>query len=298
MKLLLNQRRVSVNSGGKPNRRAGLALLAAVFLAAFCVLCVWRAGLVPASAAPVPASGARPQTLPVPAGLPAGLRPTDAPERILPLFLNLPYREDGAVDENGRYTLFASPGVRLETPGLNCSGFVLEASRFLLRTNIPLEAATRDRLGDSGPASPHGEDWDFGWDILLNISEGFPRALLLPGGKNMDPAKATGFAPRGFDLHAPETRGELLGRLRPGYLYLVSFNKDVTRPGYAMQHYHVGLILPTASGQAWLYQTTGAAGKVNRRDLNSREGWASFARAFANTGGVRKHVLVVEVKLP
>lgn len=285
-----------------PLTRLLIAVGASLLLCgAACAMDAPPAGAPPQAA--VPQSGQRPATVdtavPVPAGLfPPGVSAASPPDRILSAFLNLPYREDGAINDAGQYTLFAAPQTVLRTPGLNCSGLVLEASRLLLRTNIPLERAVRDRLDDSGPDSPHGEDWDFGWDLLLNIAEGFPSALLLPGDATLEPAKATGFSPRGFDLHAPRTKAELLSRLRPGYLYLLSFSKDVTRKGYQMQHYHVGLVHVAPSGEAWLYQTTGKAGKANRRDISSESGWNSFIRSFANTGNVRKMLLVLEVELP
>ena len=195
--------------------------------------------------------------LPVPQGLASAITKDSSPEQTLAAFLGIPYRFDGAVDELGRYSTFADPSRVYPTPGLNCSGLVLAASRFLLGKNITLAQAVRDRLGDSGPGSPNGEDWDFGWDLIMNISEGFSRSLLLPGGKSQDPATATGFSPRGYDIQQPATWRELPGRLEPGYLYLVSLNVDGRRKGYGLQHYHVGLIHVDGAGRAWFYQTTG-----------------------------------------
>ena len=211
--------------------------------------------------------------------------------------MGLPYRDDGTVDENGRYSLFATPEKTFPSPGLNCSGFVVSASRFMLRRNITTAQAVRDRLGDSGPDSPKGQDWDFGWDLILNASEGSTRTLLLPGGATADPASRSGTF-RGYDLHDPATWKELRARMKPGKLYLVSFSKETTRKGYTLMHYHVGFILPTERGELWLYQTTPEFGKVNRRDLGTQEGLASFLRSFANTGKVRKMIAVLEVALP
>ena len=235
---------------------------------------------------------------PVPQGLfPAGITQDSAPEHILPCFLDLPYRNDGAVNASGQYTLFADQSKTFPTPGLNCSGYVLEASRFLLRKNFTLPEAIKDRLGDSGPGSPHGEDWDFGWDLIMNISEGFPRTLLMPGGVSQDPAGTTGFL-RGYDIQTPATWKELPGRLQPGYLYLVSINVESRRKGYGLQHYHVGLIHVADTGEAWFYQTTGKGSQVNRRDLKTTAGQESFKQSFANSGNKRKMMLVLAVKLP
>ena len=237
------------------------------------------------------------EAIPVPLGLPAAIS-EDAPDRIAAAFLGIPYRFDGAVNEFGQYSMFADQSRIFSTPGLNCSGLVLAASRFFLGRNVTLSEAIRDRLGDSGPGAPDGEDWDFGWDLILNISEGFTRELLLPGGKVQDPATATGFSPRGYDIHEPATWEELPGRLLPGYLYLVSLNTTGHRKGYGLQHYHVGFLHVDPAGKAWFYQTTGKGAVANRRDLKSPQGQASFKRSFANTGGNRKMMLILAVPLP
>lgn len=234
--------------------------------------------------------------IPVPYGLRIGANAS--PDAVAEAFLGLPYRVDGAVNAAGEYTLFADQGKRFRTPGLNCSGLVLELSRFLLGRNITLEESLRDRLGDSGPASAHGEDWDFGWDLIMNISEGFPRRFLLPGGGVLDPAGTSGFSSRGYDIHAEATRRELPSRFTRGRLYLISLNVEGRRRGYGLQHYHVGIVHSASGGQAWLYQITGRGRGANRRDLKSDKGWESFARAFANNGDSRKMMLVLEVDLP
>jgi hypothetical protein len=236
--------------------------------------------------------------VPEPPGLAPGISAQRSPEKILSAFLGIPYRFDGAVDEFGRYSTFADPSRVFSTPGLNCSGLALAASRFLLRKNITLAQAVRDRLGDSGPDSPRGEDWDFGWDLIMNISEGFPRSLLLPGGASQDPAGADGAAPRGYDITLDATWKELPDRLLPGYLYLVSLNAEGRRKGYGLQHYHVGLIHVDSLGRAWFYQTTGRGAVSNRRDLKSPTGRESFKKSFVGAGKTRKMMLILAVTLP
>lgn len=238
--------------------------------------------------------------IPLPEPLRSAHARSQQPEALLQSFLGIPYRDDGAVGDDGLYTLFANPKARFNTPGLNCSGFVLEASRLLLRENISVAKATRDRLNDSGPQSPLGQDWDFGWDLIMNIAEGRSPRMLLPGGKSMDPAKdaISGKTPRGFDLHAPETWQELPGRIRPGYMYLVSFSKDSSRKPYTLLHYHVGVLFRAPSGTLWLYHATGQKGSVNRRDIGSAEGRAAFLKSYANSGKAQKMIVVLEVPLP
>jgi hypothetical protein len=243
---------------------------------------------------PVPAFAA--DDVPVPPGLPTDTAAdTDAAAAA---FVGVPFRQDGAIDENGRFTLFSRPELRFAGPGLNCSGLVLGISRFLLDRNISLKDAARDRLGDSGPNAPDGRDWDFGWDLILNISQGTPRTLLLPGFRIADPEAGSGRTPRGFAVNEESSLPELCGRMRRGFFYLVSFSVEGHRRGYGLQHYHVGLILPSAKGEAWFYQTSGKRGRAARWNLNSEDGRAAFRRAFADTGGRRKMMFVLEVDLP
>ncbi|MDR0453918.1 MAG: hypothetical protein LBH05_03800 [Deferribacteraceae bacterium] len=221
-----------------------------------------------------------------------------SPEEILAVFLGIPYRVDGCVDGQGRYTLFTGYDKFFSTPGLNCSGFVLEASRILLKRNIPLSVAINDRLGDSGPGAPLGQDWDFGWDMILNISEGLERVLLLPGNVRADPAAGSGLAPLGFDLHAPETWRELPDRIRSNHLYLVSFSKTSGQRGSSsLKHYHVALLIRISEKDWYIYNTTQKRGKVYRENLGSVQGRNRFLNAYANTGNARKHIFIIELPL-
>jgi len=229
--------------------------------------------------------------------LPPKLKPAlDArtPEELLDTFLGVPFREDGAIDEHGNYTLFGRPDKLFKEPGLNCSGFVLAASRLLFQKNIPLVVAVRDRLGDSGGGATLGQDWDFGWDLVLNVSEGLKRTLILPGGLSANPAAGNGLAPLGFDLHSPETWQELPGRIRPNYIYLVSLNRPTAQRGYILLHYHVGILLRTPDNNLYLYHSIKKQGVV-RENLGNEVSRARFLDSNANIGNSRKHIFVVEV---
>lgn len=220
------------------------------------------------------------------------------PDDVCAAFLDIPYRTDGTVDETGAYTTFADRSRRFSTPGLNCSGLVLGMSRFLLGRNITLDEAVRDRHGDSGPGAPGGEDWDFGWDLIMNISEGLPRRWLLPGMKVAGTEGSTGSTHPGYVIQSDATWRELPGRFHPGRLYLLSLTDHGRLKGYGLQHYHVGLVLVASGGEAWFYQTTGKGAVANRRDLKSMNGVKSFRRSFADNGKTKKTVLVLEVDLP
>lgn len=236
--------------------------------------------------------------IPTPSGLKYAILTDDSPETILNAFLGIPYRIDGAINDDGRYVSFNRTDKFYQSSGLNCSGFVLEASRFLLQTNIPLEHAKRDRHEDSSVDSSYGQDWDFGWDLILNIGEGLSAQFILPNGQVAQPSETTALSPRGFDLHKPETWQELSERLKQKHLYLVSFNRDTNKKGYKMQHYHVGLFYVDEANHIWLYQTTGSARKVYRRDLSDPAQRAVFLKSFANAGQYRKYIAILEVPLP
>ena len=246
----------------------------------------------------VPGHGA--ELLPVPEGIPA-LRTARGMDAVIAALLDVPYRDDGAIDEKGRFTLFANQEKFFASPGLNCSGFVLEASRFLFRRNVTLAEAVHKRFGDSGssagPGAALGEDWDFGWNLVLNISEGLSRAMLLPGGESVDPATLDGLAAQGFDLHAASTWEELPGRIRPDCLYLVSFNRESRRKNYKLQHYHVALLHRAADGSLRITQATSQRRRVYQRNLSAKDGLAHFLQSFANFGNIRKKIAVVEVRL-
>ncbi|MEJ2716140.1 MAG: hypothetical protein P8182_03240, partial [Deltaproteobacteria bacterium] len=86
--------------------------------------------------------------------------------------LGIPYRDDGVLDSRGRFTTFNRPDEIYSTPGMNCSGLVLSVSRFLLNKNFTLTEASRDRQNNSGPGAAFGKDWDFGLDLILNLTDG------------------------------------------------------------------------------------------------------------------------------
>lgn len=217
-----------------------------------------------------------------------------AAETVLNAFLSIPYRVDGCTDDKGRYTLFEHPEKIFETPGLNCSGLVLAASRILLKKNFTIQESKRDRLEDSGPDAPMGHDWDFGWDLIMNIVDGTTATVILPNGATARPEDCTGVSPLGFEVQDPKTWVELQNRIRPGYLYLVSMNSTGRRKGYGLQHYHVGLMIRGTGGGLFFYQTTPQAKKTDRRNLSLKKDLSSFLKAFKDVGRTKKRILIVE----
>ena len=234
---------------------------------------------------------------PVPPLLPTLEKAHDT-DSILAALTGVFYRLDGGIDEQGNFILLAKPETKFSSPGFNCSGLVLEATRFLLNKNITIRDAVKDRLNDSGPDSPLGQDWDFGWDLALNISEGSPRTLLLPENKKADPSTMNGMVARGFDLHSSETWVEIPARILPGHLYLASFSRESSAGGYKLLHYHVGILHRNMQGDIIITHTTRTRKKSYQQNLSDKKGLESFLTAFANTGTARKMVAIIEVELP
>ncbi|WP_243310479.1 hypothetical protein [Fundidesulfovibrio agrisoli] len=212
--------------------------------------------------------------------------------------LGIPYRPDGVRDPSGRWTTFEHPEQAFAAPGLNCSGLDYTLMRLLGATTVDPRQAARDRLGDSGPGAPKGQDWDFGFDIILNLTDQLKRRWLLPQARAVSPAD-TGEAMRGFPVEDRAAWKAALSQIAPNQAApsqaaLVSFSQPGRRKGYGLQHYHVGLILPDASGGRWLYQATPKSG-AHKLNLASPEGMDRFQRFFA---GPDRRALLLGVTLP
>lgn len=207
--------------------------------------------------------------------------------------LGIPYRPDGVRDESGRWTLFEQPGKTFDTPGLNCSGLDFALMRLIAPGGPGIRQAARDRLGDSGPGASMGQDWDFGFDLILNLSEGMPRRWLAPEPRALSPADS-GKASLGFPVADRAAWKRALSQIGPNQACLVSFSQTGRRAGYTLQHYHVGVILPGAGGSRWLYQATPKSG-VHKMDLADPKGMERFLGVFS---GGDKRVLLLSVDLP
>ncbi|MEW5721854.1 MAG: hypothetical protein AB1896_02015 [Thermodesulfobacteriota bacterium] len=262
-----------------PAALAGILARAAVFLL------LW---ITPASAF---------DQIPVPRILEErGIRDQTDPVAVADTFLNIPYRLDGTLDEQGRFTLFEEPDRIFDDPGLNCSGLLLSATRFLLRRNITLQEAQFDRLGDSGLESPLGKNWDYGWDLILNLTEGRWRQVVMPDDGDYHLEGQTAETLRGFDLQDQAAWEKVLARIKPGYLYLASLSKPTAKA--AALHWHVSLILADAKGGVYLYQTTRTSNRTYRTDLRSASGRDRFHQAFPHSWRGKKMILIIETKLP
>jgi len=219
------------------------------------------------------------------------------PVEIADTHLGIPYRDDGTLDSGGRFTTFGNPERILDTPGLNCSGLVLSVARFLFNKNFSLAEATRDRLGNSGDNSALGKDWDFGWDLILNLTEGGQPRLLSPDSKNHPIESVDGINTRGFDLHDTAAWRGILSQMQPGKVYLGSISRPTNKRGYKVLHYHVVLMLPDGKGGVWLYHSTQRS-NVHRMNIATTQGMNRFQSQFRGSREDAKNILVVEATLP
>ena len=218
----------------------------------------------------------------------------DTPQNILPVFLGIPYRPDGIINDDGHYATFNAPDVTFQQPGLNCSGFVLAASRIMLKSNLLVADCIRDREGDSGPNAKDGHDWDFGFDLVMNISEGWPHKVLTPSQTAAIPETMTGKTVPTFAPHDASFAADLLPQIRENGFYLVSFSRHTTPNSPPRLHYHTGIIIREGT-EVWLYSTTTRSGKIIRHNLATEEGLARFRASFSDTKGSYKHLTVIFV---
>lgn len=229
------------------------------------------------------------------------LRPDATAREILDAFVGVPYRSDGAVDKKGRFVLFADPATRFDTPGLNCSGFVVAALRLLLQNPVSLEQAKLDRLNDSGENAPLGQDWDFGWDVALNLLEGRPTELLLPqGALPLDAAALQGLdgrSLRGFELTSVEAWRQVLPLMQAGTIVLADWSKPWNKQGYTLLHHHMALILPLKNGERWYYHAVGKRG-VERLALHTRKGLARLLKMYPPSSLGARRALLLSTPLP
>lgn len=208
--------------------------------------------------------------------------------RLQPL-LGIPYRADGVEDAQGRFVRFSAPNQPLTQPGLNCSGFLVAASRRLLGFQGSPEAAARDRANDSGNGASLGQDWDFGLDLILNLSEGHPRRQLFPEGPRPLPAPLSP-RDRGFPFGAASLWDALTLRLNPRAVYLGSLSW--VKAG-RLAHHHVAVILKDNQGRSWFYHTL-PGGRIHRLSLDTPGGRTRLHQMFGTT----QRLFLLEVDPP
>ncbi len=234
--------------------------------------------------------------IPDPRGLGPAPRYCADPVDVLSYLEGIPYQGDAAVNRDGEFTFFAQPEIFLKKPGLNCSGFTVAASRYYFNRNYNLADVTLDRLADSGPDSPYGQDWDFGYDLVLNVTEGLKRRAVLPFGETAVIEDNNGMTLRGFELSDRTAWADVLSQMTPGHVYLFSMSKPIKFKNYKVLHYHVGVIVPDESGHIWLCHATRKSG-VNKVDISNQANLEPIIKANPDSDlGVRK-ILIIEAPL-
>ena len=226
-----------------------------------------------------------------------GIAEKTEPVEIADTHVGIPYRDDGTLDDQGRFTTFDRPDRFFDTPGLNCSGLVLSISRFLFDRNWTLDEARRDRQGNSGIGAPLGKDWDFGFDLILNLTDGLQRRAVMPDNQTVDLDKADGMSLRGFRMDDQQAWSRVIKQMKPGYAYFGDISKPSHEHGYKLIHYHVVIAIPDDRGNVWLYHATQRS-SAHKMNVNSPQGLARFMSQFKGARGDTKDILFIEAKLP
>jgi hypothetical protein len=238
-----------------------------------------------------PCGRSAPDNVPLPDFI--ALPPNPTPADILNAFLKLPYREDGVVGDTGSFTLWEDPSLIFDTPGLNCSGFVITSARFLLGQNFSLALGKRDLDLDSGPDSPLGKDWDFGLDLILNLAG--PNSRLFPwepGDLKLSVNQYQRPVGLGLDIHSPEFP-QIFTEFQTHKIYFFAISKPDRRFPSGLSYYHNGVIIRSQEGQIWVHHATPLSG-VNRLDLTNQRNLNTFREFFppVNNNGERRIIFV------
>ncbi|RLA90667.1 MAG: hypothetical protein DRG20_02910 [Deltaproteobacteria bacterium] len=170
-------------------------------------------------------------------------------------FIGIPYRDDGVINIYGKFATWNDLSHTFNTPGLNCSGFVLSSSRFVFMKNFDPAFMKRDRLNDSYKGAPLGKDWDFGWDLIMNIAEDYHPLVLLPEGKKEIPKEANGLNLRGFDIHDKRSWRKIFPMIHLDNFYLATLSKKGNK-GYIIMHHHTFCLLKDQKGAVWVYSSS------------------------------------------
>lgn len=209
--------------------------------------------------------------------------------------LGTPYRTDGTLNTMGQFTTFANPTKYFKSPGLNCSGLVLEIARRYLKSKISITDSKIDIENDSGKDSHQGEDWDFGLDLIRNISK-YGESDILTHSHHSKKSGILFDGNRGFQLHTRANWEYILSRIKPGWLYLLSINKPLHKKGYDLLHYHVGVMQKNELSKKVFYYHTTRLGKTHKIEVSHRRGMQLFQKQFAQSPYAAKYVYLIGVK--
>ncbi|MDR1107706.1 MAG: hypothetical protein LBL19_01595 [Spirochaetaceae bacterium] len=185
----------------------------------------------------------------------------------------LRFRDDGALDENGRYVFINTLNAQGGAGGLNCSGFAKWIVDGILRPHTgerlaipPLKQAFGDRRSAFSEAFEQLRDSFFGLDWTRNLAAEAARVLR---SSNFGTLEEIEVQKGGFISVIQRNRGQSSvraypGFLRnagfgseglhpllytlavdePGYIYLASVNQETGPNPQLRQHFHVAVLVP------------------------------------------------------
>lgn len=209
--------------------------------------------------------------------------------------LGAKYRKDGVTNRFGLYTLFEKQELFFKDPGFNCSGFVLTMSRILLNNSINIDEARKDLNENSSSGSEFGQDWDFGRDLIMNITSPYGFNIILPNSESSNSFDINAFKSLGFSLHDLENWKNIFPQIKNDKVYFVAFSRKAIASGYKYLYYHVAIIVKDSADAIWLYHATPGEG-AHRIFMNSKQGMKKFQEEFKEKKGFPKKLLIIEVK--
>lgn len=219
------------------------------------------------------------------------LNANDIHVKLLEPLLGIKYRVDGTTNAEERYTLFENEDKIYKKAGLNCSGFVLTASKQLLGKTITIKEAKKDINKNSDENSSMGKDWDFGRDLIQNIASNYNSNYLSLG--EINPNSTTS---DGIKSHDVKAWNYIFQHIKKENIYLAVFSKPTTLKGYKILYYHVGIIIKDNNKNIWLYHATQNDG-VHKVWLDYDRAMTYFNKEFAKNSKYNKKVLILELEL-
>lgn len=214
------------------------------------------------------------------------------PEKVFYMFKGIPYRSDGVLNKEAEFTKFANRNQNFSTPGLNCSGLVVSAFRYITGNNIKLDNAIKDINQDS-----ESTDWDYGYDLILTLSKGYDRRVIMPYNKKSFIKNSTGSTLRGFEIGDISAWEDIFKKMKTNKLYMFTISKPVKKTkDYMFLFHHVGLIALDKEKNVLICHATRKSG-IYVGNLKNKKILKHFIESYKNTKyGLRK-ILIIEVSI-
>ncbi|MFP3090381.1 hypothetical protein LQZ21_08650 [Treponema sp. TIM-1] len=179
----------------------------------------------------------------------------------------LRFRDDGAIDEQGRYVFIENLALQDGPGGLNCSGFAKWIVDGILRprtgerlTIPPLKEPFGDRTSSFSEAYERLRDPFFGLDWTRNLAAAagnfgtleeievqkgsFASVIRRKEGKSSIRAYPGFLQNAGFDSEGIHPLLYTLAVDEPGFIYLASVNQERGPAPRMRQHFHVAVLVP------------------------------------------------------